>query len=317
MSLDSRRAKTVLLILAGGLLCVVLLCIVPEGARLENQSKKICPLPSSAFLGYDWFNNGELLWATSKGGSARIYTLNTSNGSTSPLEIPTRALQGLGSQLKGGWNFFGVSPGKDQLAIRELIDQVESLLFIDLTNGSIRKERLADDEHYMCWLGDGSGLVKFARHREHSEARIIHWDRSNQDTVQLPVSVGYPFLLRANDGLLMTCIERDRTTLEVSSTFVKTQATILQNINFPVTGPGDQLEPVFSPDGTRLCWVKWLPGGYFQGSRFSLVVANLGTGRSEEYRTTDLIGGLRWRPDSHAISYFSNGSIYLYELKDD
>jgi hypothetical protein len=317
MSLGSRRAKTVLLIPAGGLLCVVLLCIVPEGARLENQSKKICPLPSSAFLGYDWLNNAELLWATSKGGSPRIYTLNTSNGSTSPLEIPTRALQESGTQLKGGWSFFGISPGKDQLLIRAINEQAESLLFVNVTNGSIRKETLADDEHYMCWLGDGSGIVKFARHGDHSEARIMHWDQTNQETIQLPISVRYPFLLRANDGLLMTGIERDRTTLEVSSTFLKTQATVLKKINFPVVGPADGLEPTFSPDGTRLCWVRWLPGGHFRGSRFSLVVANLGTGRTEEYRTTDLIGGLRWRPDSHAISYFSNGSIYLYKLKDD
>jgi len=300
--------------------------LTPFHKRLEEESQAIgLPLQSVSLIGYDWLNPNELIYLVREKGSQRIMKFDSLTGSSLGLDIPTAALQESGRRIQGGPPF-KISPDNAELLMREEEPIAESLIAVNLSEPSWKRVVLANDESYVSWVPDGTGLMKFARRGNHSEARIIYWKRKNgAETNQLPVIIRYPFLYRNSDETLLTATQSGRS-LEIVTLKI-TQKLVLSKTKIQLLNAEDPLEPTFSPNGLWLAWTSRVEGrikpkllarfpfiSFYREWTYYLRVANIRTGQVDTRKASNALWGLKWIPDSEAVSFFSGEHLYLFQI---
>ena len=293
-----------------------------------SKAEVWCFSSGTTVLGYDWLTEDEFLYVSHQHGASRVVSVNISNRVSKVMKLPTDALNHPPLERRNGLDW-QLSFDRKWLLIPENAGYPRALYAVNLFVRRVVRLPISGDEGYVCCLPRETGWVEFANKANTCEARIARVsDTNNVETIELPLRISIPIMIRPKDASLLTLTSHDNA-LKLIQLHLWPKVSLYDGVRIIVNDAQDIIAPLFSPDGRRLAWISERQAGVprlelrgrfpfarlYKKTVWKLHVANLDDQSSRELVTggeEDLPSCIRWRPRSDSLSFLSHQKVYLF-----
>ncbi len=309
---------------------------------------QISPDQSKILFGITWYdyqeNKGNRdLYVMNTDGSDRVNITNTNGGEYNGLwktddqigflavaedgsvQLFEMNADGTGrkqvSSVEGGMNGFSYAPDLSAIAyIKDVPNQTCQDVYPDLDKADAR---IIDDlmfRHWDTWVTSTSHLFVADYDGSHLSNDVDVLEGEPFETPMMPFG-GMEQITWAPDAksIIYTCRKKTGVEYSLSTNSDPYQYNLEsgETVNLTEGMPGYDMNPVFSPDGTKLAWESMERDGY-ESDKQRLFIMDMSTGDTK-YHTENFdqhAFNLRWSEDASKVYFVSgwHGTQQIYEI---